>query len=51
MTRRASAACSRQVYRVFSSDRDFLMKNTGLCFWFSSSLNKVALIETSETAR
>ena len=35
----------------FASNKDFLMKNIGLCFQFSSSLNKVALIETSETAR
>ena len=33
------------VYRVSTSDRDLLMKNIGLYFWFSSSLNKAALIE------
>ena len=50
-TRRANAACSRWLYRVFASAKDLLTKNTGLCFLFSSSLNKAALIETSETAR
>ena len=50
-TRRASAACLRQVYQVSASDRDLLTKNIGLCFWFSSSLNKDALIDTSETVR
>ena len=29
----------------------FLIKNIGLCFRFSSSLNKVALIETSDATR
>ena len=48
-TQRASASCSRRVYRVSSLDKDFLTKNSSLCFWFSSSLNKAALIETSET--
>ena len=43
--------CSRRVYRVSSSDRDLLTKNIGLYFRFSSSLNKVALTETSETIR
>ena len=32
------------------SSKDLLTKNTGLCFLFSSSLNKAALTETSETA-
>ena len=36
---------------VSTSDRDFLTKNTGLCFRFSSSLNKAALTKTSATAR
>ena len=31
--------------------RDLLMKNIGLCFLFSSSLNKAALTETSDIAR
>ena len=48
---RASAACSRRVYRVFSFAKDFLMKNIGLCFWFSSSLNKSALTETFDTTK
>ena len=48
-TLRASAACSRQVYRVSSSGRDFLIKNMGFCCRCSSSLNKVALTETSKT--
>ena len=50
-TRKANAACSRRVYRVSTSDRDLLTKNTGLCFQFSSSLNKVVLTKTSETTR
>ena len=33
------------------SAKDLLTKNTGLCFLFSSSLNRAALIETSETAK
>ena len=40
-----------QVYRVSALDRDLLMKNIGLCFKFSSSLNKASLTKTSETAR
>ena len=36
---------------VSTSDIDFLMKNIGLCFCFSSSLNKAALTEASDTAR
>ena len=47
----ASAACSRRVYRVSTSTRDFLTKNIGLYFRFSSSLNKVVLTETSDTVR
>ena len=50
-TGKASAACSRQEYRVSTYARNFLMKNIGLCFRFSSSLNKVALTKTSNTAR
>ena len=47
----ASAACSRRVYLIFSSARDFIMKNIDLCFRFSSSLNKVTLTKTSDTTR
>ena len=47
----ASATCSRQVYQVFVSDRDFLTKNISFCFRFSSSLNKAALTKASDTAR
>ena len=47
----ARDACSRRVYRVFVSDRDFLMKNTGFCCRCSSSLNKAALTETSDTTK
>ena len=50
-TRRANAACSRGLYRVFVSAKDLLTKNTGLCFLFSSSLNRTILTETSETAK
>ena len=50
-TRRANVACSRWLYRVSASAKDLLMKNTGLCFLFSSSLTRAALIETSETAK
>ena len=50
-TWKGSAACSRRVYCVSTSYRDLLTKNTGLCFRFSSSLNKAALIETSKTAK
>ena len=35
----------------FYLNRDLLMKNIGLYFRFSSSLNKATLIETSKTAR
>ena len=50
-TWRANAAYSRWLYWVFASAKDLVTKNTGLCFIFSSSLNKAALIETSETAK
>ena len=50
-TRRANAACSRWLYWVSASAKDLLTKNTGLCFLFSSSLNRVALTETFETAK
>ena len=40
-----------QVYRVFALDRNLLTKNIGLCFQFSSSLNKVALTKAFDTAR
>ena len=49
--KRASVAYSRRVYRVSALDKAFLMKNIGLCFRFSFSLNKATLIETSKTAR
>ena len=50
-TRKVNAACSRWLYRVSASANDLLMKNTGLCFLFSSFLNRVALIEISKTAK
>ena len=50
-TRRASATCSRRVYRVSASNRDLLMKNIGLDFRFSSSLNNATLTEISKTAK
>ena len=50
-TQRTSAACSRQVYRIFASDGDLLMKNIGPCFRFSSSLNKATVTKTYETPR
>ena len=50
-TRRANAACSRWLYQVYASDKDLLTKNIGLFFLFSSSLNRAALTETSETAK
>ena len=50
-TRKANVACSRWLYRVSTSAKDLLTKNTGLYFLLSSSLNKAALIETFETAR
>ena len=45
-TMRTSAACSRRAYQVSASDRDFLIKNIGLYFQCSSSLNKATLTET-----
>ena len=33
------------------SAKDLLTKNTSICFLFSSSLNRVALTETFETAK
>ena len=50
-TWRANAACSRWLYQVFAPAKDLLMKNTSLCFIFSSSLNKAALSQTVETAK
>ena len=50
-TRRANAACWRWLYRVSVSAKDLLTKNTSLCFLLSSSLNRAALTETSETAK
>ena len=41
----------REVYCVSASDRDLFMKNIGLCFRFSSSFNKAALIEAFDTTR
>ena len=37
--------------RGYASNRDLLMKNIGLCFRFSSSLNKTAPTKASKTAR
>ena len=50
-TRMANVACLRWLYQVSVSAKDLLMKNTGLFFLFSSSLNKATLIKTSETAK
>ena len=50
-TRRAKAACSRWLYRASASAKDLLTKNIGLCFLFSSSLNKAALTNTSKTVK
>ena len=50
-TRRANVTCSRWLYRVSASAKDLLMKNTGLCFLFSSSLNRAVLTETFETVK
>ena len=50
-TRRANSACSRWLYRVSTSTKDLLTKNTGLYFLFSSSLNRATLTETSEIAK
>ena len=49
--RRANAVCSRWLYRVSASSKDLLMKNNGICFLFSPSLNKAALTETYEIAK
>ena len=48
-TLRVSVACLRWVYHVSASDKALLIKNMGLCFRCSSSLNKVALTDMSET--
>ena len=50
-TRRANASYSRWIYWVSESAKDLLTKNTSLCFLFSSSLNRAALNETSETTK
>ena len=50
-TWRANVACLRWLYRVSASTKDLLTKNTGLCFIFSSSLNRATLIKTFETAK
>ena len=50
-TRRANVACSRWLYRVSASVMDLLTKNTGHYFLFSSSFNRAAITETSETAK
>ena len=47
----SSVTCSRWVYRVSALDRDLVTKNIGLCFRFSSSFNKAAHSEASNTAR
>ena len=48
---RARAACSRWLYLVSASAKDLLMKNIGLCFPSSFSLNSAALTAISEIAR
>ena len=50
-TQKLNATCSRWLYQVSASAKDLLTKNTGLYYIFSSSLNKVALIETFETTK
>ena len=50
-TRRTNVACSRWLYRVSSSAKDLLTKNTGFCFLFSYSLNRAALTKTSEISK
>ena len=50
-TRRANAAYSSWLYRVSVLAKDLLMKNIGLYFLFSSSLNRAALTDTSEIAK
>ena len=46
-----NAACSRWLYQVSASAKDLVTKNIGLCFLFSSSLKRVLLTKTSETAK
>ena len=50
-TRRVNAACLRWLYWISASVKNLLTQNTSLCFLFSSSLNRAALTETSETAK
>ena len=50
-TQRANAAYSRWLYRVSTSTKDLLTKNTGICFLLSSSLNRAAFTKTFETAK
>ena len=50
-TRRYNSTCSRWLYQFSTSPKDLLTKNAGLCFLFSSSMNRATLIETSETAK
>ena len=50
-TWRANVACSRWLYRVSPSVKDLLTKNTGLCFLFSSSLNRATLTKTSKIVK
>ena len=49
--RKAKTACSRWVYLVSASVKDFLTKNIGLNFASPHSLNKVALNAIFEVAR
>ena len=49
--RRANATCPRWLYQVSMLAKDLPMKNTSLCFLFSSSLNRAALIKISKTAK
>ena len=49
--RRANAACSRWLYQVSALAEDLLTKNIGICFLFSSSLNRTTLTETSKTVK
>ena len=50
-TRSANVTCSRWLYRVSTLAKDLLKKNTSIFSLFSYSLNRAALIETSETAK
>ena len=50
-TQRANAAYLRWLYRVSVSAKNLLTKNTGLCFIFSSFLNRAVLTKTSENAK